>query len=156
MVQVQLILMGILLCGLLSSCGTSARSADEVLNAGQTPRQLKSCPASPNCHCSEYEDVQGWIAPLVFQGEADRAWAKAVQLVEKLGGDIQSRNDIYLHAVFTTSIFRFKDDLELRLDAEHKRIHVRSASQVGHSDFGVNRRRIERLRSRFVEDSLKK
>jgi uncharacterized protein (DUF1499 family) len=35
------------------------------------------------------------------------------------------------------------DDVELRLDADQGLIHIRSASRVGRSDFGVNRKRVK-------------
>ena len=56
--------------------------------------------------------------------------------------------DRYLHAEFTTPVFRFVDDVEFLLAADA--IHVRSASRLGWSDFGVNRRRVERLRRAFA------
>ena len=43
--------------------------------------------------------------------------------------------------------FRFVDDINVILDADAELIHIRSASRVGHSDFGVNRKRIEALRT---------
>jgi uncharacterized protein (DUF1499 family) len=58
----------------------------------------------------------------------------------------------YLHAECQSRLFRFTDDLELRLDAARGVIHVRSASRVGHSDLGANRKRVEALR-RAVEES---
>ncbi len=48
---------------------------------------------------------------------------------------------LYLHVEFTSAFFRFVDDVEFLLDDEKKLIHVRSASRVGNSDFGVNRKR---------------
>lgn len=58
----------------------------------------------------------------------------------------------YLHAVFTSLVFRFQDDVEILRDADAQVLHVRSASRVGHSDLGVNRKRVERLRQRFQAD----
>lgn len=55
----------------------------------------------------------------------------------------------YLHAVFTSLIFRFRDDVEILVDDSAKVLQIRSASRVGHSDLGVNRKRVERLRDRF-------
>jgi len=45
--------------------------------------------------------------------------------------------------------FRFVDDIELRLEEDEGVVQVRSASRVGRSDFGVNRKRVERLRAGF-------
>ena len=55
----------------------------------------------------------------------------------------------YLAATFTSSLFRFVDDLELRIDTGQKTIHLRSASRVGHGDGGVNRKRVEQLKNSF-------
>ena len=52
-------------------------------------------------------------------------------------------------AIAKLPVFRFVDDLELRIDTDQKRIHLRSASRVGRSDFGVNRKRLERLKNSF-------
>ena len=41
------------------------------------------------------------------------------------------------------------DDVEFSLDAGAGLINVRSASRVGYSDFGVNRKRVERIRAAF-------
>ena len=52
----------------------------------------------------------------------------------------------YLRLEFTSSLFRFVDDVEfLQLKADGV-THVRSASRLGYSDLGVNRERIERIR----------
>jgi len=41
------------------------------------------------------------------------------------------------------------DDVEFLLDDGTKTIHIRSASRVGYSDLGVNRKRVEAIRARF-------
>jgi uncharacterized protein (DUF1499 family) len=49
-------------------------------------------------------------------------------------------------------LFRFVDDVEFYFPEKQGGetiIHVRSASRVGSSDLGVNRKRIERIRSQF-------
>lgn len=53
----------------------------------------------------------------------------------------------YLHVEFRSAILRFVDDVEFLVN--DAAIQVRSASRVGYSDFGVNRKRIETLRSQF-------
>ena len=54
----------------------------------------------------------------------------------------------YAHYVFTTLVFRFEDDVEV--EQGEGCIHIRSASRVGHSDLGTNRRRVEQIRSRLA------
>ena len=53
----------------------------------------------------------------------------------------------YLYAEFRSRVMRFVDDVEFALDAARGVIHVRSASRVGVRDFGVNRARVEALRT---------
>jgi uncharacterized protein (DUF1499 family) len=52
----------------------------------------------------------------------------------------------YLHVTVTSRLFRIVDDLEFHFVEAPPFIHVRSASRVGYFDFGVNRRRIEKIR----------
>lgn len=62
---------------------------------------------------------------------------------------IITMDDHYIHAEFTSAFFRFVDDAEFYFDSEAKVIHMRSASRIGYSDFGVNRERLEKIRSLF-------
>jgi uncharacterized protein (DUF1499 family) len=57
--------------------------------------------------------------------------------------------DHYIHAEFTSAVFRFMDDVEFYFDSGAKIIHMRSASRIGYSDFGVNRQRMEEVRLLF-------
>ena len=112
--------------------------------------RLRKCPDSPNCVCSQDEDAAHCIEPLRFTDEPTVAWNRLIELVRR-----QSRvrivecNEGYLHAEFTTKWFRFVDDVEFLLDASGSLIHVRSASRIGYSDLGLNRRRIEAIRAQL-------
>ena len=55
----------------------------------------------------------------------------------------------YLYAESTSLIMRFVDDVEFRYDSAAGVIHVRSASRLGKSDLGVNRKRVEGMRTRW-------
>jgi uncharacterized protein (DUF1499 family) len=57
--------------------------------------------------------------------------------------------DAYLRYECTSLLLRFVDDVEFLFDDEAKIIHFRSASRTGYGDFGVNRRRMEDIRSRL-------
>lgn len=111
--------------------------------------RLGPCPSSPNCVCSEagaeggaripaFEIPPGVAAVGAFEALADVVGARA---------EVTDRAEGYLRAVFKTRLMRFRDDFEARLDAEAGRIHVRSASRLGYSDLGANRKRVEALRS---------
>jgi len=56
----------------------------------------------------------------------------------------------YLHATETSALLRFVDDVEFELDGDAGEIHFRSASRVGWSDLGVNRRRMKEIRAAYV------
>ena len=61
-------------------------------------------------------------------------------------------SDDYLHVEFRSLVFGFVDDAEFVVDANDDTIHLRSASRFGYSDFGVNRKRIERIRQIWAND----
>jgi len=111
---------------------------------------LQPCPAEPNCVCSEAgEGQQHTISSLNLGRNADVAWSQLQKVMGELGGKLIHSNENYLHAEFTSLLFRFVDDFEARLDQESGQIHLRSASRVGHSDLGANRKRVEAIRIRF-------
>ena len=65
------------------------------------------------------------------------------------GATVVRHEGNYLYAEFRTKLMRFVDDVEFLFDEKAGLIHVRSASRLGRRDFGVNRARIEALRSRI-------
>jgi uncharacterized protein (DUF1499 family) len=121
---------------------------------GLVTGMLGPCPDMPNCICSEYPDQTGFVAPLAYDGEAEVAWALVKSAVRDSGGRIVHEEAFYLSATYTSLVFRFVDDLELRLDEAAKRIHIRSASRVGYSDLGANRKRVANIRTRYSTLSL--
>jgi uncharacterized protein (DUF1499 family) len=60
----------------------------------------------------------------------------------------------YLHAECSSALFGFVDDLELQLRGPERRIAVRSASRLGYGDLGVNRARVEELRTLLVDTGV--
>ena len=112
--------------------------------------RLAPCPDTPNCVCSQYGTEEHAIAPLFYEGERSIAREKLLSILnseERV--KIVSKEDGYIHAEFTSLIFRFVDDVEFYLPTDQTVVHVRSASRIGHSDFGVNRKRVEHLRDLF-------
>lgn len=73
---------------------------------------------------------------------------KKALLTEKRVTIISEQPD-YLHAEVRSLVFRFVDDIEFKLSPDQGLIQIRSSARVGYSDFGVNRRRIERIRLLF-------
>jgi uncharacterized protein (DUF1499 family) len=64
------------------------------------------------------------------------------------GAHVVEQRDDHLYAEFTTPTLRFVDDVEFCTDG--REIQVRSASRLGRGDHGVNRRRLEEIRARWV------
>ncbi len=112
---------------------------------------LKPCPDSPNCVSSLATNKEQKIAPIIYRGSQQAAKNHLLEVIKNMPrSEIMTVEDAYVHVTFTSLIFRFKDDLEFEFDDELKQIHLRSASRVGHSDFGVNRKRVEEIRQRFA------
>ena len=111
--------------------------------------RLRACPKSPNCVSSESEVTSSRVEPISFKGLPEKAWGDLKETIREMGGAIQVEHEDYLWATFTSKVFRFVDDVEFRMVPPEGTIHVRSASRVGYSDFGVNRRRVEKIRTLF-------
>jgi len=144
-----ILVVGIILltCLVMTALSCTARPP----KAGLLEGRLRPCPGKPNCICSEDEKTDAWVEPLTFQGPPARAWGRLKAALQEIGGTIQRQNDQYIWATFSTRVFRFVDDVEFRMVTDENTIHVRSASRVGYSDLGLNKRRMERLRSTFYK-----
>jgi uncharacterized protein (DUF1499 family) len=91
------------------------------------------------------------IAPLAYNGDGAAAFARAVAIVKAMPGTtVVEEKPGYLYAQCQTRWLKFTDDLELALDESVRVIHVRSASRLGKSDLGVNRKRVEAIRAAMV------
>ena len=135
----------LLLVGLIAVVATALKSQNDPEDIGLQQGMLQPCPASPNCVCSEAHSQSSEQHALEPIKARYGAWKKLTTIITKQGGVIQQDNGSYLHATFTSPVFRYVDDVELRLDEDQGLIHIRSASRVGQSDFGANRQRVERI-----------
>jgi uncharacterized protein (DUF1499 family) len=116
--------------------------------------QLMPCPKTPNCVNSQAADEKHAIQSMRFSGAQQEANAALLKILKAWNRTniIVAEKD-YIRAEFTSMIFRFVDDVEFYFpftDAGETLIHVRSASRVGYSDFGVNRKRIETIRRELI------
>ena len=120
---------------------------------GVTAGKLAVCPDSPNCVSSQSTDEDHRVAPIAFTGDAKTAFERLKKIVRALPRCTVVKNeDRYVHAEVRSFLFRFVDDLELHLDSAAGVIHLRSASRLGHSDLGVNRKRVETIRNLFAKE----
>lgn len=115
-------------------------------NLGVHAGQFAVCPSTPNCVNSQSSEPGVKIAPLKFLGDNTIAQLKTAVLAQP-GSAIISETDTYLYAEFTSNLMGFVDDVEFYVDRDSKTVQVRSASRLGESDLGVNRQRIEAIRS---------
>lgn len=117
---------------------------------GVTDGKFTPCPDSPNCVSSQSLDRSHAIEPLSYKGTPAEARAR---LLAVIGGmkraNIVTEQALYIHAEFTSAVFRFVDDAEFYINDAQKVIHVRSAARLGYYDFGVNRQRMETIRQLF-------
>lgn len=129
--------------------------------AGFTPQlgvkngQLTACPISPNCVSSQAKDALHAVDPLQVTGTQ----AAVKRSILKVLGDMDRAkivvsNDDYIAAEFTSQLFRFVDDVEFYFPATTATgaataAQVRSASRLGLSDLGVNRKRVEAIRDQL-------
>ncbi len=146
---INLFLVGILSTALLF---TSCKVPPPPIIGLEEGMQLKDCPNSPNCVSTFASDKQHGIEALRFKGEAVQAWAKLEALIPTIKStEIVKNTGEYMHVTFTTNLMKFVDDVEFVLNAEEQRIEFRSASRVGYSDLGANRRRMEQIRKLWEE-----
>ena len=126
----------------------STFSSEEILSV----MELKQCPDSPNCVSSQSLSESHKISPLPYKSSSEEAIQQIKKIILALPGTkLIEEKDQYLHFEFRTYFFRFVDDVEIVIDDSEKVIHLRSASRVGYSDFGTNRRRIEEIKNKFIQ-----
>ncbi len=121
-------------------------------NLGVESGKLTACPETPNCVNSQAQDAQHKIDPLTYKSTPAKAIADLKTVIENMERTkIITESENYLYAEFTTKLMGFVDDVEFFLDEGANVIHVRSASRLGQSDLGVNRKRVETIRAKFNE-----
>ena len=142
--------------GLVILLGVSACAAGSGENAAATgtfdPQsgRFAPCPDSPNCVSTQATDAEHGIEPYTFTGSAAAAKSVLLAAIDAMPrSKIVAETDDYLHVEFRSRIFRFVDDVEFFIDDAGKTVQFRSASRLGYSDMGVNRKRMEEIRAKF-------
>jgi uncharacterized protein (DUF1499 family) len=139
----------VVMLSLIMLTGCSGTKPDLGVNNGE----LMPCPKTPNCVNSQAADEKHYINPIHFSGTQQAAKDRLLKILES-----EERTKIltvqknYIRAEFASALFGFVDDVEFfftEKQAAEAVIHIRSASRVGYSDLGVNRKRIEKIRSKF-------
>ena len=140
----------LLLLPLVIFVGLSLWSNFHTPYVGLHDGKLRQCSSKPNCVCSEGgEGEKHFITPLILSNSDASVQEMAAEVIQQMGGTIELESPTFLHATFQTPIFRFKDDFELRFSVEE--VQFRSASRVGYSDLGANRKRVLEFQSKLVD-----
>jgi uncharacterized protein (DUF1499 family) len=121
-------------------------------NLGVADGQFAPCPTTPNCVSSQSQERENAIAPFRYTTSLEAAFdkLKTILAAQPRVSILTTTND-YIRTEFTLPIVGFVDDVEFYLDRKANVIQVRSASRLGESDLGVNRKRVETLREKWGE-----
>ncbi len=151
-ILVILIVLGLLAIGLRFAIPHLGNSVAGGVVEQDGQQMLADCPTTPNCHRAEF----------LVTAEPSQAISTLAEIVtQQDGARIVSQDERYLHAIYTSRLMGFVDDVEFLLDTgdagtpsntqphtqPQPRVLVRSASRLGKSDLGANAKRVERLRS---------
>ncbi|MBW4465600.1 MAG: DUF1499 domain-containing protein [Pegethrix bostrychoides GSE-TBD4-15B] len=122
-------------------------------NLGVKNSKLAVCPNTPNCVSSQMpdSDAEHKINPLAYNSAPAEALAKLKSIITSMErSEIISETGDYIYAEFASALMGYVDDVEFYVDpSQPNQIQVRSASRLGQSDLGVNRKRIEEIRSKL-------
>jgi uncharacterized protein (DUF1499 family) len=118
--------------------------------AAMSQRPLPRCPDTPNCVSTDAERANQRMEAVPFTDTPESAFARAkAAVLAESRTKIVAEEPNWLKAECTSFLFRFVDDVEVVVDAESHTFRFRSASRVGSSDLGVNRKRMDRISARL-------
>lgn len=116
--------------------------------------ELGPCGDSPNCVSSFDQRTDFYVEPIQYANHlTDTKMGLRVWFQDRGDVRVLETTENYMHAVFEIPFFGWKDDVEFYFKEAEKRIYVRSASRIGYSDLGVNRKRVEEIRS-FIQSKF--
>jgi uncharacterized protein (DUF1499 family) len=117
-------------------------------NLGWQNGKFTACATTPNCVNSQATDTTHKIEPIRYSTMPEAAWSALKQTIQQTPKtSIVTATPDYLYVEYTSKRMGFVDDVEFYLNREAGVIEVRSASRLGESDLGVNRNRIEAIRT---------
>ncbi len=142
------------LLSLLTGC-SSPRPTNLGLVEKGNQKLLRKCPDSPNCINSHYsDDKDHYLEPLKYETSKEEAKKLLLRILKNTSNvQVVTEEANYIHAEFTSSLFKFVDDVEFNLHKEGL-IHFRSASRLGYSDLGANKKRMSQISFRFYQNDM--
>ena len=112
---------------------------------------FQPCPDSPNCVSTEADptDEVHYVEEIPHNGSEEEVYERLVEIVRSMPRTtIVEQAEPVLRAEFRSAVFRFVDDVHIVVLNDS--IAFYSASRVGYSDMGVNRKRYEDIREAFL------
>ena len=102
---------------------------------------LSNCRISTNCI------LQNWKVE-----DSENAFNEIIEILENTPRvKIIKINNDYIHAISTSRIMKFIDDIEIKKSEKGNILEVKSKSRTGFYDLGVNKRRINTLHFRLID-----
>ena len=84
--------------------------------------------------------------------DSEKAFSELIQILENTPRlKIINKEKNYIHAIATSRIMRFIDDIEIKNLNQDNTFQIKSSSRLGIYDLGVNKRRVETLRFRLID-----
>ena len=97
------------------------------------------------------DDEMHYIAPLPILNSLQESKVRLTKVLTNMPRtNIVKNESRYIYVEFRTGIMLYTDDVEFLFDETQGLIHFRSASRLGYSDLGLNRRRMERIRTEYL------
>ncbi len=128
----------------------SMRNRIQPTNVGAPGNVLSPCPGTPNCVASQDAKASQLMPAIPFTGRVEDAQARLREAIGSMArGKVTVDRPGYVAVEFRSRLLGFVDDAEFVLDGKKGEIRFRSAARVGHSDLGMNRRRIKAIRKLF-------
>ena len=129
----------------LGTMGQISQNKENLETYLLSEQVLGTCPDKPNCVSSFIEKSNSHYLgphPLKIEQTAEiRPY-----FLEKC--NLQRETAVYWYFTCKSSVFGFVDDVEILF--KNEKLFFRSASRVGHSDMGANRKRIDKFK-KFLE-----
>ncbi len=117
-----------------------------------SPPPLPPCRRTPNCVSTQATDPSKFMDPIPYTGSLEKARERLLKVLKAFPRTTIVKQDaVSLKAECRSLLFRFVDDVDFVFHDREKLIHFRSASRLGRSDFGVNRKRMETIRQQFED-----
>jgi len=112
--------------------------------------QLAPCPPSDNCVTSDRRDAAHYLPAWKTNQTTEQVKLKLMTILQQQPNiQVISHSEVYIHGQYRSDWFGFIDDLEFLI--EENAVQIRSASQLGYSDFGANKKHLLIIKKAFEQ-----